>query len=70
MPCRFNCPNGHPVCFDFSEPEVLALLRGSTPATEIQIPISCNRCGGDFPMSTRTIEVLRHLIARFDAGSD
>jgi len=70
MPSRFNCPNGHPVCVDFTEPDMLVLLRGSTPASELQIPISCDACGSDFPMSTRTIEVLRDLIARIDGGYD
>jgi hypothetical protein len=70
MPSRFNCPNGHPICVDLSGPEMLALLRGSTTATELHIPVSCDACGGDFPMSTRTFEVLRRLIARVDGGDD
>jgi hypothetical protein len=50
---------------------MLVLLRGSTPASELQIRIiSCDACGGAFPMSTRTIEVLRDLIARIDGGYD
>ena len=47
---------------------MLGLLRVSTPATELQIPVSCDACGGDFPMSTRTIEVLRRLIAQVANG--
>ena len=68
MPCRFNCPNGHAVCVDFTAPEVLVLLRSTTPASDLQIPISCDACGGDFMMSTLTIEVLRRLIAQVANG--
>ena len=68
MPTRFNCSNGHPVCVDFVAPEVLVPLRGPTSATQLHIPIRCDACGGDFPMSTQTIDVLRRSIAQVVNG--